>query len=130
MNTSTMFRNAQRLEMEGQFDLSAAGAVTAYRGDGVTVVKNGTGLYDITVTNPAGLKLYKELYSGAELKDAAVGTVKDVGVKSLSQSSTDGSFTMTVRTVNASGADVDEATDALTVSFAFVVQTAAMNQTI
>jgi hypothetical protein len=129
MNTVTMYRNAGRMEVEGQFELSAAGAVGTVRGDGVSVVKNGTGLYDITVTNPAGVKLYKELYSGAELKDAAVGTVKDVGVKSLSQSSTNDSFTMTVRTVDAAGADVDEATNALTVSFSFVIQTTALSQT-
>ena len=127
MNTVTMFRNGHRLQVEGQIDLSAAGAVTAYRGDGVTVVKNGVGLYDITVQNPAGLKLYKKLFTNASLEDAAVGTVKDVGVKSLTQSSTTGAFLMTVRTVDAAGADVDEAASTLTVSFSFVVQTANMS---
>jgi hypothetical protein len=123
----TVFSNYARFECEGQFDLSSAGAVSAYRGDGVTVVKNGTGLYDITVKNPSKLKLYKKLFTASALQDASIGTVKDTGVKSLSQSATDDSFAMTVRTVDAAGADVDEATDACTVSFKFVIQTQNMS---
>lgn len=126
MNVTTRFTNAHRLVCEGQVDLSAAGAVTAYRGDGITVAKNGTGLYDITVDNPGEFMLVKVLDSGSDLVDAAIGTVKDVGVKSMTQSSTTGKFLMTIRTVDAAGADVDEATNACTVSFRFVVQTARM----
>jgi hypothetical protein len=126
-NANTVYGNSARFEMEGQMDLSAAGAVSAYRGDGVTVAKNGTGLYDITVTNPAELSLVEVLHCSASLVDTAIGTVKDVGVKTApAKDSTTGSFTMTVRTVDAAGADVDEASDALTVSFSFVVRTARM----
>lgn len=126
-NHATVYGNSARYEMEGQVDLSAAGAVSAYRGDGVTVVKNGTGLYDITFLNPAQMQLVKVLHCTASLVDTAIGTVKDVGVKTPpALSATTGNFTMTVRTVNAAGADVDEATDALTVSFGFVIQTARM----
>src|SRR5512139_1017637 len=126
-NKTTMYGNSARFEMEGQVDLSAAGAVSAYRGDGVTVAKNGTGLYDITVSNPSQLELVKVLHCDASLVDTAVGTVKDVGVKTtVAKNSTTGSFTMTVRTVDATGADVDEATNGLTVSFSFVIQTARM----
>jgi hypothetical protein len=126
-NMTSMFGNSARFCMEGQVDLSAAGAVTAYRGDGVTVAKNGTGLYDVTIDNPAELRLVKVLDCGSDLVDTAVGTVKDVGIKSTpSQSSTTGKFAMTLRTVDAAGADVDEAASTLTVSFRFVIQTARM----
>jgi hypothetical protein len=127
-NKTSMYGNSARFEMEGQVDLSAAGAVSASRGDGVTVVKNGTGLYDITVTNPSHLELVKVMACGADLVDAAIGTVKDVGVKTtVAKNATSGSFTMTIRTVDAAGADVDEAANALTVGFRFVIQTARMS---
>lgn len=126
-NTRTIYGNSARFEMEGQVDLSAAGAVLAYRGDGVTVAKNGTGLYDITVTNPSELSLVEVLHCDVALVDTAVGTVKDVGIKTtVAKNATTGSFTMTFRTVDAAGADVDEATDALTVSFSFVIRTSVM----
>lgn len=127
-NMTSVFGNSARFQMEGLVVLSAAGAVSSYNGDGVSVVKNGTGLYDITVTNPAQLELVKVLHCNASLIDAAIGTVKDVGVKTIvAKNATSGSFTMTIRTVDAAGADVDEATDALTVSFSFVIQTARMS---
>jgi hypothetical protein len=127
-NKTSMYGNSARFEMEGQFDLSAAGAVTAYRGDGVTVTKNGTGLYDIVVSNPSNLEVVKVLACGADLVDATIGTVKDVGVETtVSKNSTTGAFNMTVHTVDAAGADVDEATSTLTVGFRFVVQTARMS---
>lgn len=123
MNTVTIYGNSYRYEMEGSMVLSAAGAVSSDRGEGVAVVKNGTGLYDITFDNPGELRLVEVLSCGAHLVDTAVGTVKDVGVKSEpSQSSTTGKFSMTVRTVDAAGADVDEAASALTVAFHFVIR--------
>ena len=126
-NSQTVYGNSARFVMEGLMVLSSAGAVSSYTGDGVTVVKNGTGLYDITVTNPAQLELVKVLFAGASLVDTAIGTVKDVGVKTtVAKNATTGSFTMTVRTVDAAGADVDEATNGLTVCFSFVIQTARM----
>jgi hypothetical protein len=124
---NTIFGNSARFAMEGQIDLSSAGAVSAYRGDGVVVTKNGTGLYDIVVDNPGELKLVKVLSTGADLQDATIGTCKDAGVENtVTQSATTGKFLMTVHTVDAAGADVDEATSALTVSWNFVIQTQRM----
>lgn len=126
-NKTSMYGNSHRFAMEGSMVLSAAGAVSSYTGDGVTVVKNGTGLYDITVSNPSQLELVKMLKCGAYLVDTAIGTVKDVGVKTqVAKNATTGAFTMTVRTVDAAGADVDEATNGLTVCFDFVIQTSRM----
>jgi hypothetical protein len=126
-NKTSMYGNSHRFAMEGSMVLSAAGAVSSYTGDGVTVVKNGVGLYDITVSNPSQLELVNMLKCGAYLVDTAVGTVKDVGVKTqVAKNATTGAFTMTVRTVDAAGADVDEATNGLTVCFDFVIQTSRM----
>lgn len=126
-NTTSLFGNSARFTMEGQFDLSAAGAVSATRGDGVAVTKNGTGLYDIVIDNPSDLSLVKVLFTGADLQDAAIGTVKDAGVETtVVKNSTTGKFNMTVHTVDGLGADVDEATSTLTVSWSFVIQTSRM----
>jgi hypothetical protein len=127
MNNTTVYTNSHRLECEGMVDLSAAGAVSAYRGDCIVVAKNGTGLYDVTIDNPSELKLVKVLAVWASLVDGTIGTVKDVGIETtVTQSSTTGKFSMTFHTVDAAGADVDEATSTLSVCFGFVIQTARM----
>lgn len=127
-NKTSMYGNSARFEMEGQVDLSAAGAVSATRGDGVTVTKNGTGLYDVVVSNPSSLELVTVLACGADLTDATIGTVKDVGIETtVSKNATTGAFNFTFHTVDAAGADVDEATSTLTVGFRFVIQTARMS---
>lgn len=122
---TSQFANFGRLEIEGQVDLSAAGAVVATRGDGASTVKNDTGLYDVTIRNPWGHVLNEVLFSVAGLQDAAVGTTKDVGVKSITQN-TDGTFKITLRTVDAAGADVDEAASTLTVSYSVVLRVCRM----
>jgi hypothetical protein len=73
------------------------------------------------------MKLVELLHAGASLMDAAIGTVKDVGVKSVTQA-TDGTdaVVVTLRTVDAAGADAEEATNALTVSFHAVIRTHKM----
>lgn len=127
-NKTSLFGNSARFQMEGTITLSAAGAVTATTGDGATAVKNGTGLYDITVSNPSQLEVVKVLGGSCNLVDTAIGTVKDTGVKTApAKNTTTGALTMTVRTVDAAGADVDEAASGLTLSWAFCVQTARMS---
>jgi hypothetical protein len=122
MPTSTsMYNTYGRLELEGSVDLSAAGAVTAARGDGVAVVKNGTGLYEATFSNPFGAVLNEVIGSGATMRDTAVGTVKDTGVVSVTQLA-DGNIKIIFRTVDAAGADVNEATNVLTVDFYAVIR--------
>jgi hypothetical protein len=125
-NTVTVFGNSHRFEMEGQCDISAAAAVTATRGSGATGARSAAGVYAVTITNPGELKLVTVLHASASLMDAAVGTVKDVGIVSLAQDATTGVITLTFRTVDAAGANVDEAASALTVSWSFVIQTARM----
>lgn len=122
-----MNNNYATMRVEGTVTLSSSGTVSSYKGDGITVAKNGTGLYDVTWANPAEMVLHENLGAGAHLVDAAIGTVKDVGVKAQwSQSTTTGDLTMTIRTVDAAGADVDEATDGLTVAFYGVFRYARM----
>lgn len=95
------------------------------RGDGCTGVKNGVGNYDITISNPAQYVLNEVLSASAGLIDVAIGTTKDVGVKAIVQN-TDGTFKITLRTVDAAGADVDEATSTLTVGWLAVLRTRRM----
>jgi hypothetical protein len=122
-NLSSVFGNSYRFEMEGQCDISAAAAVTATRGQGASGARSAAGVYAVTIKNPGELKLVEVLDAGASLMDAAVGTVKDVGVVSLAQSATTGDFTLTFRTVDAAGANVDEAASTLTVGWRFVIRT-------
>lgn len=125
-NNTAIYGNSATFRMEGQTDISAAAAVSATRGGGASTAKTATGVYKVTITNPSELRLVTKLNAHATLEDAAVGTVKDAGLVSLAQNSTTGAFELTFRTVDAAGADVDEATDALTVNWSFVIQTAKM----
>lgn len=126
MNTN----NYGTMRIEGMVNLSAAGAVSSYRGDGITVAKTGTGLYTVTYQNPAEFILHETLGVGAHLVDATIGTVKDVGVEVEPAQLTDGTgnITMVFHTVDGAGADVDEATSALVVAFYMVIRTIRMTQ--
>jgi hypothetical protein len=124
--TVSEWNNYARLELEASVDLSAAGAVSATRGDGVSVEKNGVGLYEITVANPQGHILNEVLGSSCTVRDAAVGTVKDCGIKSVTQVAATGAFLIIARTVDAAGADVNEATNALTLDVRAVIRTRSM----
>ena len=122
----SIYQNYNRWVMEASVPLSSAGAVGTVVGQGATCVKSNTGLYTVTISNPTGLMLSAVLNSSATLRDAAVGTIKDVGVKSVTQDSTTGAIEIVFRTVNAAGADTDEATDALVVDVSAVIQTGPM----
>lgn len=126
-----VFQNYATWRIEGSFDLDSSGEVTATRGDGITMGHSGTGLYEATVKGSQGMKVVEVLHAVAGLMDAAVGTVKDVGIKSVAQA-TDGTddVTITVRTVDAAGADVEEAANACTVSFAVVIRCRKMTSTL
>jgi hypothetical protein len=125
--TTATFQNYATWRIEGSIDLDSSGEITATRGDGMTAGHSTTGLYEITVKGAQGMKLVELLHAGASLMDAAIGTVKDVGVKSVTQA-TDGTdaVVVTLRTVDAAGADAEEATNALTVSFHAVIRTHKM----
>lgn len=122
--------NYGTFRVEGMVNLSSAGAVSSSRGDNITVAKTGTGLYKVTFKNPDEFILHEVLGCGAHLVDATIGTVKDVGIESEPTQLTDGTgdIEMVFHTVDAAGADVDEATSALVVSFYFVIRTIRMTQ--
>lgn len=131
MPTGEMITNNYgTLRVEGMVNLSSAGAVSSYRGDEVSVAKTGTGLYTVTYKNSSEFILHEVLNCGADLVDATIGTVKDVGIEVEPAQLTDGTgdMTMVFHTVDAAGADVDEATTALVVAFNFVVRTIRMTQ--
>lgn len=126
MPTSTStFNTYGRLHLEGSVDLSAAGAVSATRGDGFSVAKTGTGAYAATWKNNEAFVMNEVIGSMATLRDTAVGTVKDVGVISVTQSA-NGDIVIAFRTVAADGSNADEATNALTVDFSAVLRTRDM----
>jgi hypothetical protein len=122
--------NYGTMRVEGMVNLSAAGAVSSSRGDGISVAKTGTGLYTVTFKNHDEYILHEVLGVGAHLVDATIGTVKDVGIESEPTQLTDGTgdITFVFHTVDAAGADVDEATSALVVAFYFVMRTIRMTQ--
>lgn len=128
MSTNTAItNNYATLRVEGMVALSAAGAVSSYVGDGITVTKLGTGTYTVSFANSDELILHEVLGCGAHLVDATIGTVKDVGIESKpTQDSDSGDMSMVFHTVDGAGADVDEATSALEVAFYFVVRTRRM----
>jgi hypothetical protein len=121
-----MYSNYARLEIEASALIADDGEVTSYVGDGVTVTTDTTGLYEFVVANPMGIVLNEVLGASATLRDAAVGTVKDVGIKSVTQQA-DGSFLIIARTVDAAGADVDEATTSFTLDVSAVIRTRSMD---
>jgi hypothetical protein len=124
---SVTTNNYATLRVEGMVALSAAGAVGAVVGDGLTVTKTNTGLYSVNYSNPDDVILNEVIGCGAHLVDAAVGTVKDVGIETKpAQTASTGDIAMVFHTVDAAGADVDEATSALEVAFYFVVRTRRM----
>ena len=127
----TVFNNYGTWRIEGQVDLSSAGAVSATRGDGCSTAKTGTGTYTVTVKGGHGLKLVEVLNASTDIMDAALGTVKDSYCNSVSQS-TDGLDTVSFlfTTTDAAGAAADEATNALTINFRLVIRCLKMTSTL
>lgn len=123
-NTS-MFNTYGRLELEASASLSAAGAVSATVGDEVTCEKTGTGQYKFTFRNPMAVVLNAVIGAVATVRDPAVGTVKDAGIVSVTQNAA-GNIEVLARTVDAAGADVNEATSALNLDVRAVIRTRSM----
>lgn len=130
---NTIFHNDCRYEIEGTFDLSAAAAVLAItypagqtktvRGKGMTVVKNGTGTYDVTVklsstvSGPSFQAI--ELVDGnANFIGATVATTLDCRIQSVTLTAA-GDILIKVITAQTSGAAADT-TGAITVAFRVV----------
>lgn len=131
------FWNHERLEIEGTFDLSAAAAVLVLtypggstktvRGIGMSVVKNGTGTYDVTCKASSTLG---PVFQPVELLDGqanfiglTLGTDLDARIQSVTTVAATGDLLIKVITAQTSGAPADT-TAAITVAFHVVIATA------
>lgn len=142
-HNTTVFNNFNRYEIEGTFDLSAAAAVLpitfpagqtkTVRGENMSVVKNGTGTYDVTVKLSSTIsgptfQAIELLDGNANLIGATLATVLDARIQSVALS-TAGDIVIKVITAQTSGAAADT-TGAITVSFRVVFCYNRMGQAI
>lgn len=121
-----------KLVIEGSFDLDSSAAVKnismpdgttkTVRGEGMTVAKNGTGTYDVTVKlassldgQPVFQPVEAPLHANASLFGATLATALQARVSAIA-TDTSGNLKVTVKTMDATGAAVDT-TGAITVTF-------------
>lgn len=143
MNNFSKFNNDARLVIEGTFDLSAGAAVVPFtsgvatktvRGQNMSVVKNGTGTYDVTVKYASSLdgkpvfQPVELLYGNANLVGATVATTLDARIHSVTVT-TAGDLLIKVITAQTSGAAADT-TGAITVAFMVILATGRQDQVI
>lgn len=127
-NTVTTFLNERRMEIEGQIDLSAAAAVSAGRGTGMTFTKTAAGTYTAVIAGAffAG-KLVEILDSSANFSGTVPATALGVRVSSITQDANTDAVTITLKTSAqaTTGADTDT-TAATTISFRCVLRVGKM----
>lgn len=116
--------NSAEVDFACEFDLTAAAAVLATRGDNVVVTKTGTGTYTAVFKGTDGLKLYEVLGHGPSIRAATInGNVQTVQVTSIVQGggtyNDDITVSLTTKTNAAAAADT---TSALTVCLWFAVR--------
>jgi hypothetical protein len=130
LNNRVVHLNPGKFEIEGSFDLTSGAAVTTLtvglgtktvRGQHMSVVKNTTGTYDVTVKLASTLD-GQPVFQAVELLDAdahiiatTVATALDARVASVTID-TSGNMVIRVLTVQTTGAAADT-TAAITVSF-------------
>ena len=143
MNLVTKFHNSARYVIEGSFDLSAGAAVQnitdgvetkTVRGEGMSVAKNGTGTYDVTVKLASSLdgkpvfQPVELLYGNANFIGTTLATTLDARIKSVALD-TSGNLVISVITAQTTGAAADT-TGAITVAFQVIVATQRMGRVI
>lgn len=133
MNISPVYQNEASWVVQGTFDLSAGAAVLAIsnpdgstktvRGDNMSVVKNGTGTYDVTLKGTSNLKLVELLDGRAALIGATVATALSARIQSALQpgGSSGDDIIIKVITAQTTGAAADT-TGAITVSFSVTIR--------
>lgn len=120
---STVFNNEFEWVLRGEFDLSAAAAVTATRGTNFTTTKTGTGTYTVVLKNAQALQLVEILSREANFSGTFPATATGVTVTTVTQNATSGDITITI--VTTSGPTTGAATDttaATTVDFGVVLR--------
>jgi hypothetical protein len=141
MTNETVYLNPGRFVIEGTFDVDTTGAVLnltmpnggtkTVRGQHMSVVKSGTGQYDVTVKLASALD-GKPVFQPVELLDgtakliaATVATALGARVASVTTDS-NGNIVIRVLTTGSTGAAADT-TAAVTVGFMAVVCTVRLD---
>lgn len=126
MTNEGMFSNYAEATLRAQVSLSAAGAVSSTRGDGMSCTKTDTGEYTLVYKQGGGVKLVTELKAAGSIKNASACATTRIDVTSVSQDSDSGDITVVFET-NDGAAAADEDTAALVVNVEVVIQTARMS---
>lgn len=142
MNTVSLDWNDNKITVEGTFSLSAAAAVLSQTagltsktvtGQGMSVVKNGTGRYDVTMKTASALdgkpsiQPVEFLYGNANIVATTVATVLDCRILGVPTITANGDITFSVITAQTTGAAADT-TAAILVSFMVVFAVNRMDQ--
>lgn len=135
--------NDHRYTVEGTFDLSSAGAVLAIsypagqtktvRGKSMSVVKNGTGIYDVTIKLSSTIsgptfQAVELVQAHSFIISATVGAATTTRVSGVSMT-TAGDVLVKILTMNNSAAAADT-TVAITVGFSAIFIYSRMDQAI
>lgn len=109
--------------LRGEFDISAAAAVTATRGSNYTTTKIGTGTYTVVLKDSSALQLVEILHREANYSATVPATALGVFISTVTQSASTGDITITIVTTAAatSGAATD-GTAATTIDFEVVLR--------
>lgn len=121
----TKYSNDARMVYEAEVDISAAAAVTATRGKGVTCVKSATGTYTFVFKgNTHGQRMFAVLNRDARL-NGTYATATGAAVRSVTQNAETDDVTVVVMTVNAANAET-ATTGACVLSLELVTQASRM----
>lgn len=136
--------NPGKLIIEGSFDLTSGAAVSTIsnpdgstktvRGQHMSVAKNGTGTYDVTVKLASSLdgqpvfQPVEILYADANLYGTPLGGAFEARISAVAKDA-NGNIKVTVKTMSAAGADADTSA-AITVCFKAEIDYARMDPVI
>jgi hypothetical protein len=123
MQTQETIQNACQYDISGEVDLSAAAAVTATRGDDMTTVKTGTGLYTVTIKGNKGFMLVELLGRDANFTQGKPTTALGVRVSTVTQTAGTNDIVITLNTMAAATNGIDtDGTAAVTVAFRVLIR--------
>lgn len=125
----SVYSNFASFTIEGQVDLTAAGEISAVRGDGLSCTYSGSGgSYPLVYKGGGGMKLVQVLSSAAWPSDTQDSATTAGSIESVAQDADSGNITVTFVTQNAAGgAATEEATAVVTMNVRVVIQTARMS---
>ncbi len=122
--------NYASLTIVGQIDCTAAGEVSAVRGDGLSCTYDGTGGADYVLTYKAGggLRMVKVLHALITVMNTLTCDTTAASISAMTQDADDDDIHVTFATqAAAGGAAAEEATAVFTLNVHLVIQTARMS---